>query len=330
LLTQADSECGVSDEKTEKTTKSSVREEEEEKESTEQEEKESTELAGGAIIEASGIDGDKSVASTRIEEEVTAGGATIQEADVIGDNSVSSPRIEVEVEAPVVKITEQEQDFPRSKEGNAGGVSARVELLSDGADDCSPDMKIKSRKPQVKSPCVAVGRKFGKKVNTVGRKKDDSSDESDSSIEDVTPKKTPSRMNKTTASKKVSKRNMSGDKSDSSGSGEWSKWSFGKSYEIKEHSRKKVLESDVSSTSGSDNEVVPPPRPPTPPKRFKAKRSVVKKEVKRRAQVDVGECSSSSDGEGGNDTLISHRGYLIPKKAVEVKKEGDLSGKRPL
>eukprot|EP00957_Ditylum_brightwellii_P139555 10636059-Ditylum_brightwellii.AAC.1 len=80
---------------------------------------------------------------------------------------------------------------------------------------------------------------------------------------------------------------------------------------------------DVSSTSGSKNNDLPAPMPPTPPRRRKAKRSDLKMQVNRRAEEDVGECTSSSDGEGG--TLYSNQGHVIPETCVKVKKEVDCS-----
>eukprot|EP00957_Ditylum_brightwellii_P072750 5529445-Ditylum_brightwellii.AAC.1 len=90
---------------------------------------------------------------------------------------------------------------------------------------------------------------------------------------------------------------------------------------------------DVSSTSGSKNDDLPDPRPPMPPRRRKAKCSDFKMQVNRvaaRSQAansqekeDVGESSSSSDGDVA--TQYSNRGYVIPKKCVQVKQEVDYS-----
>eukprot|EP00957_Ditylum_brightwellii_P150592 11466944-Ditylum_brightwellii.AAC.1 len=115
---------------------------------------------------------------------------------------------------------------------------------------------MKARKAQVKLPCAKatprVGRKLGKNANAGGRKKDNNIDESDSSIEEVTPKPTPSKKKKTTTSKKVPKNRKCSDKSDLSTSGIL--WSFGKSglsptlpRKVREDSSAGGL--DVSSTS---------------------------------------------------------------------------------
>eukprot|EP00957_Ditylum_brightwellii_P133602 10186478-Ditylum_brightwellii.AAC.1 len=114
-------------------------------------------------------------------------GAILQTADISGDK----------------------EDFPQSKQGDVGGVFTQVKQLSDGADDLPPNQKMKATKQQVKSPwnkaTPKVERKRGNSIKAGGRKKDYSSEESDSSIEEVTPTQPLSKKDKTTTLKKVPK-----------------------------------------------------------------------------------------------------------------------------
>eukprot|EP00957_Ditylum_brightwellii_P148925 11338461-Ditylum_brightwellii.AAC.1 len=110
---------------------------------------------------------------------------------------------------------------------------------------------MKAKKPQVKSPCTKatpkVGRKRGNPINAGGRKKNYISEESDSSIEEVTPTQPPSKKKKTTILKKVPKNRKCSDKSDSSSSElPWDIDKFGLSPKLP----RKVQED--SSAGGSD------------------------------------------------------------------------------